>query len=195
MLASPWADVNNPVAFANGLFVVFDNNHRVAQITQPSQRVDEPAVITLVQTDRRLVKHVQGAHQTRTNLTCKPNALRLSSRQRSCRSSQREVIEADIEQKTESSIDLFCHAFGNHAISVRQFEARKKFRRISDRHLADLRNIPIVNRHRKCERLQSGTVTGRTRHLTHVPLKLLTSPVTICRFMAPFNPGNDSLEL
>ena len=121
VLAGSGADVDNPVAFTNGFFVVFDNNHRVAQITQTSQRVDEPTVITLVQTDRRFVEHVQGANQTRTNLACEPNALRLSSRQRSRRSRQREVIEADIEQKSESSIDLFCHALGNHAISVGQF--------------------------------------------------------------------------
>ena len=186
----PLADVNNPVAFANGLFVVFDNNHRVAQITQPSQRVDEPAVITLVQTDRRLVEHVQGAHQTRTNLACKPNALRLSSRQRSCRSSQREVIEADIEQKTESSIDLFCP---RSAIMRSRSDSSRPARNSAE---------SAIDISQTCEIFRSlivtASVNGFSRapsqaehlHLTHVPLKLLTSPVTICRFVAPFNPRN-----
>ena len=67
---------------ADGVLVVLDHEHRVAEVAQPDQGVDEPAVVALVQTDRRLVEHVQHAHQSRADLGGQPDALGLAAGQR-----------------------------------------------------------------------------------------------------------------
>ena len=63
VLAGAGADVDDPVALADRLLVVLDDDHRVAEVAQPGERVDEPAVVALVQPDRRLVEHVQRADE------------------------------------------------------------------------------------------------------------------------------------
>ena len=79
VLACPRADVDDPVGGADRVLVMLDNDDGVAQIPQPGQRLDQPVVVTLVQTDRRLVKNVQNTHQTRADLCGQPDALRLAA--------------------------------------------------------------------------------------------------------------------
>ncbi len=59
VLASTRADVDDPVRGADRVFVVLDDDQRVAEVAQAGQRVDEAAVVPLVQTDARLVEHVE----------------------------------------------------------------------------------------------------------------------------------------
>ena len=49
-----------------------------------AQRPDQPLIVTLVQTNRRLVQNVQHTHQTRSNLRCEPDALSLATTQADC---------------------------------------------------------------------------------------------------------------
>ena len=87
------ADVDDPVGGVDRLFVVLDDDERVAEVAQGHQRLDEPAVVALVQTDRRLVEHVEHAGQARADLRRQADALRLATRQRRRRAAQAEVVE------------------------------------------------------------------------------------------------------
>ena len=64
VLARPRAHVHDVVGAAHGLLVVLDHDHGVAQVAQAKQRLDEPAVVALVQADGGLVEDVEDAHQT-----------------------------------------------------------------------------------------------------------------------------------
>ena len=75
-------DVDDVVGDLDGLLVVLDDEHRVAQVAQADQRVDEATVVALVQADRRLVEHVEHADQARADLGGQPDALRLTAGQR-----------------------------------------------------------------------------------------------------------------
>src|SRR5687767_2036834 len=57
------ADVDDPVRAADGLLVVLDDDHGVADVAHAEQRADEPGVVALVETDRRLVEDVEDAHE------------------------------------------------------------------------------------------------------------------------------------
>ena len=85
VLAGAGTDVDDPVALADGLLVVLDDEHGVAEVAQPDQRVDQPAVVALVQTDRRLVEHVQRADQAGADLAGEADALRLAAGERAGR--------------------------------------------------------------------------------------------------------------
>ena len=57
-------DVDDVVGDLHGVFVVLHHHHGVAEIAHADERLDQPLVVSLVQTDRRFVQHVQHAHQT-----------------------------------------------------------------------------------------------------------------------------------
>src|SRR3546814_13661730 len=67
VLAGAGTDVDDVVGDADRVLVVLDDDHRVAEVAQPDERVDEPTVVALVQADRRLVEHVEDRKSTRLN--------------------------------------------------------------------------------------------------------------------------------
>ena len=68
VLPGTGSDVDHVVRCPDGLLVVLDDDHRVAQVTEPLQGVDEAPVVPLVEADGRLVQHVQHADQAAADL-------------------------------------------------------------------------------------------------------------------------------
>ena len=56
-------DVYDVVSREHGVLVVLDHDERVAEVAQPPQGRKQLVVVTLVQTDGRLVEDIQHAHQ------------------------------------------------------------------------------------------------------------------------------------
>ena len=113
VLTGRGTDVDDPVGVRDGVEVVLDDDQRVAEVAQPNQRVDQPAVVALVQTDRRFVEHVQHADETGADLGGEPDALRLTAGQRARRPGQRQVVEADVEQEAQPGLHLLEHLAGD----------------------------------------------------------------------------------
>lgn len=81
VLACGRADVDDPVGMRDGVEIVLDDDERVAEVAQPHQGVDEPAVVALMKADGRFVEHVEHPDQTRADLRGQPDALRLTTGQ------------------------------------------------------------------------------------------------------------------
>ena len=188
MLAGAGADVDDPVARPDRLLVVLDDDHRVPEVAQPGERVDEPAVVALVQPDRRFVEHVERADQSRPDLAGEPDALRLAARQRPRRAGQREVVEPDVEQEPEAGVHLFGDPLGDQPLAFGQLEAGEELRRLADGELADLGDVALVDRHREAQRLEPGAPARRAGDLAHVALELLPRPVALGVLVAPLDP-------
>ena len=106
-LAGAGAEVDDPVGFLHRLLVVLDHQHRVAEVAQPLQRRDEPAVVSLVQPDGRLVENVDDAGELAAHLRGQADALALSARERRGRAVEREVGEAHVgEEQSRLLISL-----------------------------------------------------------------------------------------
>ena len=116
---------------------MFNNNHCVAKITESKQRLNQTPVVTLMQTNTRLIQHIQGSYKSRTNLTRKTDSLSFTARKCSGRARQCEVIKTHVEEESKSSIDFFGDSFGNHGVTIAQRQAREEGRRFSNRHVAD----------------------------------------------------------
>ena len=82
VLARARADVDDVVGDPDRLLVVLDDDHRVAEVAQAHQRVDQALVVALVQADRRLVEHVEHADEPAADLRRQPDALRLAAGER-----------------------------------------------------------------------------------------------------------------
>ena len=81
----------------------------------------------------------------RSNLARQPNSLCLTTRQGGASTRECQVIQAHIQQKTESIIDLFDDQHGNLGVAFVQFETLEERHRLIDRHCAHFRNAPLRN--------------------------------------------------
>ena len=139
MLTGAGPDVDDVVGDADGLLVVLDDEHRVAEVAQAHERVDEPGVVALVQADRRLVEHVEHADEPAADLRAEPDALRFATRERARVARQREVVETDVEQEPQAGVDLFEHLLGDDAIALDELERLEHLGGLADRHRARCR--------------------------------------------------------
>ena len=111
--AGAGADVDHVVGGADGVLVVLDHDHRVAEVAQPPQRFQEPGVVALVQADRGLVEHVEHAGEAGADLRGEADALALAAGERARGARQGQIIEPDIDQKFEPLADLLEDAAGD----------------------------------------------------------------------------------
>ncbi len=62
------ADIDHVIGREDRILVMLDHDHRVAEIAQPLQRLQEARVVALMQADRRFVEHVEHAGEARADL-------------------------------------------------------------------------------------------------------------------------------
>ncbi len=63
MLTRRGTQIHDPVCFTDGFIVVLNDEHRVPQIPQTFEGIQQSFIVTRVQTDGRFVQHVQHADQ------------------------------------------------------------------------------------------------------------------------------------
>ena len=95
VLARAGTEVEDVVGLTDGVFVVLDDEHGVAQVAQVFECGDESLVVALVQADRGLVEHVEHAAKPRADLRGEADTLALAAGERRRRAVEREVVEAD----------------------------------------------------------------------------------------------------
>ena len=82
------------------------HHDRVTHVAQPEQRLKEPPIVPLMESDAGLVQNVQHADQPRTDLRGQPDALAFSAGQRRGGPVQREVVQSDIDQEPQPLANL-----------------------------------------------------------------------------------------
>ncbi len=73
--AGAGAEVDDQVGRAHRVFVMFNDDQRVAGVAQFDQRFDQAVVIVGMQADRRLVENVKHADQPAADLARQTNPL------------------------------------------------------------------------------------------------------------------------
>ena len=125
VLTGSGTDVDDVVGDADGLLVVLDHDHGVAEVAQAHERVDEPLVVALVQPDRGLVEDVEDADQAAADLRRQPDPLRLSPGERRRRPVEAQVVEPDVEEEPKPLVDLLEHRLRDEPVALRQLERRR----------------------------------------------------------------------
>ena len=106
VLTGARTDVDDVVGDPDGLFVVLDHDDRVPEVAQAQEGVDELAVVPLVQPDGGLVQNVQDTDQTAADLAGETDPLGLASGQGAGGAVEAQVVEANVEQELDPSLDL-----------------------------------------------------------------------------------------
>ena len=97
----------------NGVLVVLDHDHGIAEVAQPLQRLQQPRIVALVQADRGLVQHVEHAGQPRADLRGEADALAFAAGEGAGGARQGQVVQADVEQERQPLADFLQHPRGD----------------------------------------------------------------------------------
>ena len=81
ILTRAGAEIEHVISGANSVFIMLHDQHGVAQIAQVLKRPDQPLIVALMQSDRRLIKHVEHSTQPRTDLRSQPYPLAFAARE------------------------------------------------------------------------------------------------------------------
>ncbi len=94
-LAGRRADLDQLVGRAEHRLLVLDDDDRVAAVAEPVDGLDQPVDVARVQSDRRLVQHVQHVDQAGAERGGQRDALGLAAAERARRAIERQVAQAD----------------------------------------------------------------------------------------------------
>jgi len=87
-----------------------------------------------MQTDRWFIQNIQYTRQAGSDLTGKPDTLRLSPRKRRCPPIERQIPEPNVLKETQSVANLFEHLGSDQLLRRGQLQARKELDSFVDRH-------------------------------------------------------------
>ena len=124
--AGPGAEVDDVVGRPHRVFVVLDDDHRVAQVAQPGQGGQQAVVVARVQADRRLVEDVQHADQPAADLAGQADALHLAAGERRRGAVEREVVQADVAQEAQPAADLLEHFGGDRLAGLVELQRLRR---------------------------------------------------------------------
>src|SRR3546814_11250405 len=105
---------------ADRVRVMLDDDHRVAEVAKARQRREQPVVVALVETDRRLVKDVEHARQAAADLAGEADALALAAAERARGAVEVEIVEPDIVEEAAPLVGLFLARLGDLLLLVVQ---------------------------------------------------------------------------
>ena len=114
--AGAGAEIDDVVGRPHRVFVVLDDDHRVALVAKLGQRVQQAVVIAGVQADRGLVENIQHAHQAAADLAGQADPLHFAAGKRGGGAVQRQILQAHVGQKAQPAANLL-ERFGGDGLA------------------------------------------------------------------------------
>src|SRR5690606_9981681 len=174
------AEIDDVVRGADRVLVVLDHDDRVPQVAELTERVEQTLVVTLVQTDRRLVQDVEDADQTAPDLRRETDPLRFPARERLRAPAERQVVEPDVDQELQPLPDLLqdrSRDLGRERTLALEWERVEELERGGDAHLDHVAERPPGDRDRQRVRTQASAPARRAREDRHELGELLAHRV------------------
>ena len=165
------AHIDHVVGSANRILIVLDDDNGIADIAQALKCLDQAFVVALMKTNRRLIQNVQNAHESGADLSCQANALGLTAGKRRRGAIERQIIESDIDQKTQTLQDFLDDAAADKLLALGELQALKKLERLTARQATDLINRLTAHGDGKHLGTQTGAMAARARLLANVLLQ------------------------
>ena len=194
VLAGAGPHVDDVVRQAHGLLVVLHDDDGVAEVAQAQQRLDEAAVVALVQADAGLVEDVEHADERRADLRGEADALRLAAGERGRGALQGEVADADVVEEAEALADLLDHAAADEALGVAERQAFQERERLAHAHQGELVDVALADGDGEARGLEPCPVALRARPVRHVLLDLLADLLRLGLHEAPLEVLDDAGE-
>ena len=157
------AHIDDMVSGQDSVFVMLDNEHRVAEVAQAFQGLEQAFIVPLVEADAWLVEHVEHALQARADLAGETDALALAARQRAGGARQGEVFKADRIEEDQPVIDFLQDAGRDFLLLIvqRVDDLAEPVASLLDREFGAVRDIEAVDLYRERFGLQALAIAGR----------------------------------
>ena len=136
--ARPGAEIDDVVGRPHRVFVVLDDDHRVALVAEPGERFQQAVVVAGVQADRRLVENVEHAHQPAADLPGQADALHLAAGKRRRGAVEREILQAHVLEELQPAANLLEHLGGDLLARGVQLQLAEELLGVGDGQRADL---------------------------------------------------------
>ena len=114
--------VDHVVGGTDRIGVVLDHEHAVAAVGEPPKAPEQSRVVARVQSDGRLVEHVENSREAHADLRREPHPLALAAREAAHRAVETDVAETDLEHELHSLDDLADHQLGDLLLAARELE-------------------------------------------------------------------------
>ena len=131
--ACPRPEVNHVVRCPHRVFVVFHYQHRIAHVAKLSQRIEQTVIVARVEPNRRFVQNVEHADQTAADLSGQPDSLCFAAGQRWCGARKSQIVQANIQQKTEAATDLLESFGGDYRAGIVELQLLEEKCRVGNR--------------------------------------------------------------
>ena len=150
--ASAGADVDQTVRGHHRRRIVFDNDDSVACYLQITNAVQQLMVVSGMEPNRRFIQDIANADQAAADTARKPNSLKLAAAERGRWSIKRQILYADLAQKTKTLQNVSRDRRRNQRLELAQAFAQrvKPLMGSVDRHGNQLINRQSVDLDREC---------------------------------------------
>ena len=169
-------EIDDVVGALDGLGIVLHHQHGVAEIAQAGERIEQPVVIARMQSDGRLVQHIQHAAKLRADLRGQADALRFAARERGGGARQAQVIRDPTAVRNSSRLRISSITrAGDLLLALVELPGFDGGERAIDGHLGQLGDARAFHAHRQTARAQTPAVaigTKRGRHVVHQPFAI-----------------------
>ncbi len=188
--------VDDVVGRQDRLFVMLDHQHRVAEVAQPLQAVQQAGVVPLVQANGRFVQNIEDAGQARSDLRRQPDALALAARQGAGTARQVQIVEPDVVQEAQPVGDLLQDAPGDLDLlfTQRLFQGREPQEGLGDRQVGDVGDVLAADLDRQSLGLQALAAADLARGFGLIAAQFLAHPGAVGLAPAPLQVWQHALE-
>ena len=188
------ADVDHMVRQFDGVLVVLDNDHRIAEVAQMQQGIEQPLVVALVQADGGFVQHIHHAHQSGADLAGQTDALRLAARQGVGAAVERQVIQANVDQKAQALADFLDDLCRYLAALTGQVQLLEKTHGAADGQGGEMGQGVAVDEHVPRRPVQAGALAVGAGLVGLIFGQFLAHRHRIGLAVTALHVGNDALE-
>ena len=189
-----WPDIHNIVGGLHCFLIVLHHNDGVAQVTQVFQRLYQPRIIPLVQSDGRLIKNIQNPHETGADLGCEPDTLAFATGKGAGAASEGQIIQSHISKERKPALDLLDDLTGDLLLHIGQRQGIHKLQRVPYAHFAEVADIDAAHRHRQHFRAQTVSVTVGAGNRGHKRGNIIPHPLAVGLLKAAFQIVDNALK-
>ncbi len=186
--------VDHVVRQADRLLVMLHDEDRVPQVAQPEQRIQEPAVVALMQADARFIQDVQDADEGRADLGGKPDALAFAAGKGRRAPVEREVVQAHVDHESQAFADLLQDPVRNGGLFFREREVREERQRFRDAHVRHFMDVQTRDLDGQRFLAEPAAAAVRAGLVAHVLLQLPLGSEGVGLVVAFFEDIEDAFE-
>ena len=139
---------------------MLDDDHRVAEISEALEALEQARIVALVQADARLIEHVQHPRQRRPDLRGEPDSLGFTAAERPGAAQEVQVVEPDAVEEAKAADHLFEDAPGDLRSVTAQFDVAQPLKGVADAHFADRGQVKVFDEDMPRLKSKPGSATG-----------------------------------